>query len=175
MILMKNSPLKTLVFVLSVISAFSVVGCKDDEPAIVPVDSVSINKTVITLVEGDSESLSATVTPSNATSKSVAWSSSRPDVAIVDGDGIVTAVKAGSATVIVITTDGSKTAKCDVTVEPRPILVAGISLDKSRLELVEGEEASLIATITATTADGGKTADALSDEDIAKLKAYYVK
>lgn len=75
---MKNSPLKTLVFVLSVISVFSAAGCKDDEPAIVPVDSVSINKTVITLVEGDSESLSATVTPSNATSKSVAWSSSRP-------------------------------------------------------------------------------------------------
>ena len=78
MLLMKNSPLKTLVFVLSVISAFSVVGCKDDEPAIVPVDGVSISKTTITLVEGDSESLSATVTPSNATSKSVAWSSSRP-------------------------------------------------------------------------------------------------
>ncbi|MCR5464135.1 MAG: Ig-like domain-containing protein [Bacteroidales bacterium] len=193
---MKNSPLKTLVFVLSVISVFSAAGCKDDEPAIIPVDSVSISKTTITLVEGDSETLSVTVSPSTATNKSVSWSSSRPDVAIVDGDGKVTAVKAGSATVIVITTDGSKTAKCDVTVEPRPIPVAGISLDKSSLELVEGEETSLIATIapsdasnktftwsssntqiatvddsgkvkaiapgtatiTATTADGGKTA-----------------
>jgi hypothetical protein len=196
MILMKNSPLKTLVFVLSVISVFSAAGCKDDEPAIIPVDSVSISKTTITLVEGDSETLSVTVSPSTATNKSVSWSSSRPDVATVDEDGKVTAVKAGSATVIVITTDGSKTAKCDVTVEPRPIPVAGISLDKSSLELVEGEESSLIATIapsdasnktftwsssnsqvatvddngkvkaiapgtatiTATTADGGKTA-----------------
>lgn len=196
MILRKNSPLKTLVFVLSVISAFFAVGCKDDEPAIVPVDSVSINKTAITLVEGDSESLSATVSPSTATNKSVSWSSSRPDVATVDEDGKVTAVKAGAASITVITTDGSKTAKCDVTVEPRPIPVAGISLDKSSLELVEGEETSLIATIapsdasnktftwsssntqiatvddggkvkaiapgtatiTATTADGGKTA-----------------
>ncbi len=193
---MKNSPLKTLVFVLSVISVFSAAGCKDDEPAIIPVDSVSISKTTITLVEGDSETLSVTVSPSTATNKSVSWSSSRPDVATVDEDGKVTAVKAGSATVIVITTDGSKTAKCDVTVEPRPIPVAGISLDKSSLELVEGEESSLIATIapsdasnktftwsssnsqvatvddngkvkaiapgtatiTATTADGGKTA-----------------
>ncbi len=196
MILMKNSPLKTLVFVLSVISALSVVGCKDDEPAIIPVDSVSISKTTITLVEGDSETLSATVSPSTATNKSVSWSSSRPDVATVDEDGKVTAVKAGAASITVITTDGSKTAKCDVTVEPRPIPVAGISLDKSGLELVEGEETSLIATIapsdasnktftwsssntqiatvddggkvkavapgtatiTATTADGGKTA-----------------
>ena len=169
MILMKNSPLKTLVFVLSVISALSVVGCKDDEPAIVPVDSVSINKTAITLVEGDSESLSATVTPSNATSKSVAWSSSRPDVAIVDGDGKVTAVKAGSATVIVITTDGSKTAKCDVTVEPRPIPVSGISLDKSSLELVEDEEASLIATIAPADASNKSFSWSSSNSQVATV------
>ena len=166
---MKNSPLKTLVFVLSVISALSVVGCKDDEPAIVPVDSVSINKTAITLVEGDSESLSATVTPSNATSKSVAWSSSRPDVAIVDGDGKVTAVKAGSATVIVITTDGSKTAKCDVTVEPRPIPVSGISLDKSSLELVEDEEASLIATIAPADASNKSFSWSSSNSQVATV------
>ena len=124
MILMKNSPLKTLVFVLSVISALSVVGCKDDEPAIVPVDSVSINKTVITLVEGDSESLSATVTPSNATSKSVAWSSSRPDVAIVDGDGKVKAIAPGTATITATTADGGKTATCAVSVEAKPIPVS---------------------------------------------------
>ena len=124
MILMKNSPLKTLVFVLSVISALSVVGCKDDEPAIVPVDSVSINKTVITLVEGDSELLSATVTPSNATSKSVAWSSSRPDVAIVDGDGKVKAIAPGTATITATTADGGKTATCAVSVEAKPIPVS---------------------------------------------------
>ena len=121
---MKNSPLKTLVFVLSVISALSVVGCKDDEPVIVPVDSVSINKTVITLVEGDSESLSATVTPSNATSKSVAWSSSRPDVAIVDGDGKVKAIAPGTATITATTADGGKTATCAVSVEAKPIPVS---------------------------------------------------
>ena len=124
MIIGKNSPLKTLVFVLSVISAFSVVGCKDDEPAIVPVDSVSINKTAITLVEGDSESLSATVSPSTATNKSVAWSSSRPDVAIVDGDGKVTAVAPGTATITATTADGGKTATCAVSVEAKPIPVS---------------------------------------------------
>lgn len=169
MILGKDSPLKTLVFVLSVISAFSVVGCKDDEPPLVPVDNVSINKTAITLVEGASETLSATVTPSNATSKTVAWSSSRPDVATVDGDGKVTAVKAGSATVIVITTDGSKTAKCDVTVEPRPIPVTGISLDKSSLELVEDEEASLIATIAPADASNKSFSWSSSDSQVATV------
>ena len=169
MILMKNSPLKTLVFVLSVISAFSVVGCKDDEPAIVPVDGVSISKTTITLVEGDSESLSATVSPSTATNKSVSWSSSRPDVATVDEDGKVTAVKAGAASITVITTDGSKTAKCDVTVEPRPIPVTGISLDKSSLELVEDEEASLIATIAPADASNKSFSWSSSNSQVATV------
>ena len=166
---MKNSPLKTLVFVLSVISVFSAAGCKDDEPAIIPVDSVSISKTTITLVEGDSETLSVTVSPSTATNKSVSWSSSRPDVAIVDGDGKVTAVKAGSATVIVITTDGSKTAKCDVTVEPRPIPVTGISLDKSSLELVEDEEAGLIATIAPADASNKSFSWSSSNSQVATV------
>lgn len=169
MILMKNSSLKTLVFVLSVISAFSVVGCKDDEPAIIPVDSVSISKTTITLVEGDSETLSVTVSPSTATNKSVSWSSSRPDVATVDEDGKVTAVKAGATSITVITTDGSKTAKCDVTVEPRPIPVTGISLDKSSLELVEDEEASLIATIAPADASNKSFSWSSSNSQVATV------
>ena len=102
---------------LSFVLAVSLLGCKDDEPAIVSVDSVSISKTTITIVEGDCESLTATVSPSNATNPSISWSSSRTDVATVDGDGKVVAVKAGSATIIVTTTDGSKTAECKVTVE----------------------------------------------------------
>ena len=166
---MKNSPLKTLVFVLSVISAFSVVGCKDNELAIVPVDSVSINKTAITLIEGDSETLSANVSPSDATNPSVTWSSSRTDVATVDSEGKVTAVKTGSATIMVITTDGSKTAECDVTVDPKPIPVSGISLDKSSLELVEDEEASLIATIAPTDADNKSYSWSSSNSQVATV------
>ena len=154
---------------LSFILAVSLLGCKDDEPTIVPVDSVSISKTTVTLMEGDSETLSATVSPSNATNPSISWSSSRTDVATVDGEGKVTAVKAGSATITVITTDGSKTAACEVTVEPRPIKVSGISVDKNTLELVEGEEATLTATVEPADATDKSFSWASSDSQIATV------
>ena len=86
---------------------------------LVHVTGVSLNKSTMTLVVGDSDTLTAAVEPADATNKSVTWSSSDDTVATVDG-GVVTAVKAGTATITVTTTDGSKTATCTVTVvEPK--------------------------------------------------------
>ena len=65
---------------------------------------------------GDTETLTATVTPSNATNKSVSWTSDDTNVATVSGSGMVTAIGAGTATITVTTTDGSKTDTCEVTV-----------------------------------------------------------
>ena len=83
--------------------------------AAVPVTGVTLNKTTLTLTAGDSETLTATVAPSNATNKAVTWSTSNAAVATVN-NGIVTAVSAGTATITVTTTDGSKTETCTVTV-----------------------------------------------------------
>ena len=82
------------------------------------VESVSLDKTNITLTEGDSETLTATVSPSNATNKNVIWKSSNTSVATVN-NGKVTAIKAGTATITVTTDDGGKTATCQVTVEAK--------------------------------------------------------
>ena len=86
----------------------------DGEVVIVPVNSVSLNKSALTLTEGKSETLTATVKPDNATSKTVSWSVSPADFATVSG-GVVTAVKAGACTVTA--TCGGKSASCAVTVE----------------------------------------------------------
>ena len=95
-------------------------------PATVAVTGVTVNKTTLTLVEGDSETLTATVAPDNASNKSVTWKSSATDIAKVDGSGKVTAVKAGSATITVTTADGGKTADCSVTVtEQAKIIITG--------------------------------------------------
>lgn len=110
--------LRTLL--LSLITAFSVAGCKDEEPAVISVESVSISTTSITLVEGESETLSVTVLPSDAADLSVIWSTSMPDVATVDDNGLVTALKKGSAIITVTTADGGKTATCFVNVEAKP-------------------------------------------------------
>ena len=83
--------------------------------ATVPVTGVTLNKTSTSLYVGDTETLTATVEPSDATNKTVTWTSSNPSVATVE-NGVVTAVGAGTATITVTTEDGTKTATCTVTV-----------------------------------------------------------
>lgn len=81
--------------------------------------SVSLNKTSLTLDVGKSYTLTKTVSPSSAVT-SYTWSSSNTSVATVDGNGKVTAKKAGTATITVKTSNG-KTATCKVTVNlPTP-------------------------------------------------------
>ena len=89
-------------------------------PTTISVSSVSISPSSLTLTEGDKETLSATVLPDNATDKTIEWSTSDATVASVNG-GIVTAVKAGTATITVKTKDGGKTATCKITVVPSSI------------------------------------------------------
>ena len=78
--------------------------------------SVLISGCQSSLTVGGTASLSATVSPSNATNKNVTWSTSNSSVAAVSSTGLVTAVAAGSATITVTTVSGSKTATCGVTV-----------------------------------------------------------
>ena len=80
------------------------------------VTGVTLNKSTLSLNVGDDETLVATVAPSNATTKTVTWSSSASSVASVDTTGKVTGVASGSATITVTTTDGSFTDDCTVTV-----------------------------------------------------------
>jgi len=79
---------------------------------------VSLNKTNIILEKGGIETLTATITPSDAANKNVTWSSSNTAVATVSTTGTVTAVSTGSAIISVKTEDGNLTAECNVTVSP---------------------------------------------------------
>ena len=81
------------------------------------VESVSLNKTSLSMTLGETQTLTATITPSNAPDKFVIWSSSDTSVATVDVTrGVVKAESAGSATITVTTRDGGKEATCAVTV-----------------------------------------------------------
>ena len=95
----------------------------------VGVTDVTLDKTELTLTEGETETLTATVKPDNADNKKVAWSSDKTDVATVDGAGRVTAVKAGEAVVTVTTEDGGKTATCKVTVKAKAVPVTGVDVN----------------------------------------------
>ena len=86
-------------------------------PEIIPVSQITLNKTETSISVGNSETLTATVTPENAANKALTWASSDEDVATVAPDGTVTAVKAGAATITATAADGSgKSAVCKVTV-----------------------------------------------------------
>ena len=81
----------------------------------ISVESVRIDNTNVSMNVGEKVTLTATVTPSNATNSGVTWNSSNTAVATVT-DGIIEAVGAGTATITVTTVDGSKTASCTVNV-----------------------------------------------------------
>ena len=86
-------------------------------PEIVPVSQITLNKAEASISVGNSETLSATVAPENATIKALTWASSDEDVATVAPDGTVTAVKVGTVTITATAADGSgKSATCTVTV-----------------------------------------------------------
>lgn len=108
------------------------VACEDhpQEPDIVAVTSVTLNESALSLKEGRNVTLSATITPDDATNQNVTWKSSDPDIATVDTNGKIRALKPGTATITVITEDGGKTATCTVTVE------SGDPLKSSRTVLV---------------------------------------
>ena len=118
-------------------------------PNTISVTGVTLDKTSETLKIGDKISLIATVKPSNATNKNVTWSSSNSSIASVV-NGVVTANKAGSATITATTEDGGFVATCIVTViesEPDNIPVAGITLSKSAVTLKVGDRQWIEATV----------------------------
>ena len=86
-----------------------------------PVQGVSLDKTELELIVGESAVLTASVFPENATDKSVVWSSSNESVATVSPSGVTTGVSLGSAIITATTIDGGKTATCNVTVTDRPV------------------------------------------------------
>ncbi len=82
----------------------------------VAVSGLSVSPTSLSLEEGETGQLSATVSPANATNSSVSWSSSNNSVATVNSSGLVTAISAGSATITATTVDGGFMANSAITV-----------------------------------------------------------
>lgn len=114
---------------------------------VVNVTEVSLDRSELTLTEGENETLTATVKPDNATNKKVAWESDKVDIASVDENGKVTAIKTGEATITVTTEDGGKTAECKVTVKSRNVPVSGVEINPWAVNLSVRGTAKLTYTI----------------------------
>ena len=139
-------------------------------PGAIAVTGVTLNKTSATLTVGATETLTATVAPSNATNKNITWSSSNTDVATVS-NGTITAVAVGTATITVTTTDGSKTATCAVTVDPAAATVAvtGVTLNKTATTLTVGATETFTATVTPSNATNKNITWASDNTDVATV------
>ena len=131
----------------------------------VPVSGIVLDKTSVELLEGESITLNATVSPDNATDKTVAWATSDSTIATVDNNGLVKAIKVGKVTITAKA--GEKTATCEVIV--KPVLVSGIVLDKTEVELLEGDSITLTATVSPDNATDKTVTWATSDSTIATV------
>lgn len=153
--------------------AMGLLSCTE-EPAIVVVTSVTLDSTSITLVEGDNQTLTATVSPYNAENQKVLWSSSNSSVASVK-EGVVTALKVGNATITAKTDDGGKTATCEVIVETKNIPVTGVTLDNTSYEMTEGDEFTLTATISPANATNKNVSWSSSNPYVATVNNGKIK
>lgn len=139
--------------------------------ATIPVTGVTLNVTSLTLDVGQSQVLTATVLPTNATNKSVTWSSSNSSVASVNSNGRVTAVSSGQATITVRTVDGGKTATCVVTVRPQTVSVTGVTLNTNSISLHPGENYTLVATVLPSNATNKSVTWSSSNASVATVNS----
>ena len=109
-------------------------------------ETITLDKAEISLEATETATLIASVLPELVTDKSVEWSSSDETVAVVDENGVVTAIAVGEAIITATTADGSNlSATCKVTVVPT--LATSITLDKTEYEIAEKSDFQLVATV----------------------------
>lgn len=117
----------------------------------VKVKSIKLNKTSGTIAYGKTYQLKATVSPENATNKSLKWSSSNPEAVSVNSKGLIKALKANStATITCKSADGKVSATCKVKVAP--VRVTGVKLNKTSANVGVGKTVQLIAAVSPSNA-----------------------
>ena len=160
------------VAVLAGLLAFSACKKVDTGGDFVAVTGVTLDQESISLVKGDSYTLHATVSPSNATKKGVEWSSSNSSIASVDANGTVTASssKTGTATITVKTKSGGKTAQCEVGVVNEKVAVTGVSLSPDDAVVKVGGTVQLSYQLQPSNATNHKVTWRSDNEEIATVK-----
>ena len=133
----------------------------------VPVTGITLDQPSMNLVKGETKALTATVTPDDATDKTVTWSSSNTSVATVTSGGVVVAVGGGSTTIMA--TAGGQTAVCNVTVT---VPVTGITLDQPSMNLVKDETKALTATVKPDDATDKTVTWTSNNSSIASVDNY---
>ncbi|MFZ5352865.1 MAG: Ig-like domain-containing protein [Bacillota bacterium] len=133
----------------------------------VKVRGITLDKTEADAKIGRSITLTATITPEDAKNKSIIWTSSNNEVAVVS-DGVVTGKAEGEVIITATTVDGGFSAAC--TVKVTPVEVESIVLDKNVLDLTVGNTAELTATILPADATNKELVWTTSDSGTAVVE-----
>ena len=137
----------------------------------ISVKKVELNTSIKTITKGKSFKLSTKIYPSNATDKSVKWTSEDPSIAKVDSNGKVKGIKGGKTKIVATTIDGRKVAKCLVTVHDKTTTkVKGIKLNKTKAEIVVGKSTTVTAIVSPSNATNKTVTWKSSNTKIATVK-----
>ena len=136
----------------------------------VPISSIQLNKSSLSMEKGTSETLIATILPSDAAAQPVIWSSSDSSVASVL-EGVVTGNAAGSAIITAASADGSKQAQCSVTVW---VPVSDISLNRTSARLQLGSAVTLCASVYPPDAADRTVTWSVSDPSVLTIESQSV-
>jgi uncharacterized protein YjdB len=129
---------------------------------------VTLDLSKATLAVGATQQLTATVSPANASLKSVTWTSSNTAVARVSATGVVSGVANGTATVTATTLDGEKTASLNVTIVTK---VSSVTLNQTTLTLSPKQTAQLTAAVNPANASNKKVLWTTSNSRVAKVSS----
>ena len=143
--------------------------CKKEKNQVIEVTGIELGESSVEMTVGTSHKLTATVLPENATEKGVVWESKDESIATVDQEGLVSAVKEGSAQIIVSTANGNFSTYCSVTVKKTGADVSGITIDKDELKLTVGNSFRLTATVLPENATEKGVVWESKDESIASV------
>jgi len=144
-----------------------------ENPTVVEVTSVALSESSKSLKVGESFTLTATVSPADATDKTISWSSSDEQVATVSSSGVVTAVAAGEAQITATSADGASDS-LTITVEAsaQPVVsVESVSLDVTAKELTAGGSFNITATVYPTNATNKAVSWSSSNEQVATVSS----
>lgn len=141
----------------------------DKEKIVVSVTGVRVAPAKMSLIAGHTGRLAASVSPSDATNKGVVWNSSNANVAKVDANGMVTAMRPGSAAITVKTKDGGYTAKSIVTVSAASVKATGVKVTPKSVTLTAGKAKKLKATVMPQAATNQSVSWASSNKKVAKV------
>ena len=137
----------------------------------VEANSITLNKSDLSIKAGETSTLTYVIDPVNTTYKDVEWSSDNVNIAAVS-DGIITAVAPGTANIKVKIKNSSKEAICHVVITP--VAVTGVLLDQTNIQITNGTSSQLIPTVAPITASNKVLIWSSSNTNIASVSGGLV-